>query len=342
MKSKACIIIACILTAAIYTYSVIKTGQISDDIRQCIQRCINVIIPSLFIYMVLASVIIGTGIYRFLFLPLVPVSKYVFRLPSSLFFVFVMGNICGYPIGASLIEEMYQKGEIDKKTANTMLAISYGGGPSFLIGMVGIALYNSETAGLIVFISCISANAVLAVILNRITKPSVIDTKSFLTKPDIISIISSSAKNIFKICAVIVSFSIVCTLLNDILGNTNKDTAYLIKSFFEITNVTNISAPSVKMLPIIAMISSLGGICILLQLKAITKLSLKPIILSRIIACPLSAVFCILYTELLGLKLYAPASAGYTVSFENDSCFGLILTAILLVFLIFTTEKADD
>lgn len=342
MKRKACIIIFCILTAAIYTYSVIRTGQISDDIRQCVQRCINVIIPSLFIYMVFASLIIQTGIYRFVFLPLVPISKYIFRLPASLFFVFVMGNICGYPIGASLIDEMYNKGEISEKTANSLLAISYGGGPSFLIGMVGVTLYKSETAGLIVFISCISANAVLAVILNRITKPGVKETSSFLTKPDLISVISSSAKSIFKICAVIVSFSVVCTIINDVLAGIGKDTGVIIKSFFEITNITNISQPSVKMLPIISAISSLGGMCILLQLKAVTVLSLKPLILSRIIACPLSAAFCILYTKLFKLKLYTPALAGYTISLEKGSSVGIILTLALLIFLIITTEKADD
>lgn len=342
MKRKVYIVTVCLLAISVYTYSVVNTGKISKDIYQCIQRCINIIIPSLFIYMVLSSVIIQTGIHRFIFSPLKHLSKIIFNLPTNMLFVFLMGNICGYPIGASLIEEMYQGGEISKKNATTLLMTSYGGGPSFLMGIVGISLYNSEKVGTIVFLSCISANAVLAIFLNRFTVWEGNTSEHHLKKPDIISIISGCAHNMFKICAVIVSFSLVCTILSDLLTDFDKDTVSIIKSLFEITNISSVSSPSTKILPLIAAISSFGGICILLQLKAVTTISLKPLILSRLIACPLSAAFCFIYTKLLHLKLYTPASTGYTVSFEKDNLLGLILTFILILFLIFTTQKADD
>lgn len=341
MKRKILIIFLCFCTVGVYLYSLIYTKELSENISVAITRCINIIIPSLFIYMVLSSIIIESGIYRYIFLLLKPLSKFVFSLPASLFFVFIMGNICGYPIGIKLINDMYEKGEIDKKTAYVMSASSYAGGPSFLLGMVGLSIYNDETAGIIIFASCFAANALIAIVINKIYKPCVKTSEIHLRKPDLISSITNSAVSIFKICAVIISFSLVTTALNEIFNNINSDTSVIIKSFFEITNITNLQSLSSSFMPIIAAISSFGGLCIILQLKSVTKLSLKYIVLSRLAACPLSALICYIIIKTIDYKPTVYASVTYSAKISSTSLTGMIMAAILLVFLIFTREKAD-
>lgn len=341
MKRKLLITFLCLAAVVIYLYSLIYTKALSENISTSVTRCINIIIPSLFVYMVLSSMIIESGIYRYIFILLKPLSKFVFSIPTSLFFVFIMGNICGYPIGIKLINDMYEKGEIDKKTAYTMSASSYAGGPSFLLGMVGISVYNDETAGMIIFASCFAANALIAIVINKIFKPCVKTSEVRLKKPDLISSITSSAVSIFKICAVIISFSLVTTALNEIFNNTSPDVSVIIKSFFEITNITNLQSLSSSIMPIVAAVSSFGGLCIILQLKSVTKLSLKYIVLSRLAACPLSALICYIIIKIISYKPTAYAAVSYSIKVNSISLTGTIMAAILLIFLIFTREKAD-
>lgn len=341
MKRKILIIFLCAAAVGIYLYSLIYTKELSENISISVARCIDVIIPSLFIYMVLSSIIIESGIYRYIFLLLKPLSKFVFSLPTSLFFVFIMGNICGYPIGMKLINDMYEKGEIDKKTAYVMSVSSYAGGPSFLLGMVGISVYSDEMAGIIIFASCFMANALIAIVINKVYKPCVKAAEIPLRKPDLISSITSSAISIFKICAVIISFSLVTTALNDIFKNMDYDTSVIIKSFFEITNITNLQSLSTSYMPIIAAISSFGGLCIILQLKSVTKLSLKYIVLSRLVACPLSALICYIIIKAIDYNPTIYAAATYSTKINSVSLTGTIMAAVLLIFLIFTREKAD-
>lgn len=338
LKAKSKTLVFCILTALIYTYAVVFTKDVGDGVRMATERCINIIIPSLFIYMIMSAFITETGIYKFLFKPLKHLSKYIFAVPCELFFVFVLGNICGYPIGIKLLDDLYSESRIDLKTAKCLSCSCYGGGPSFLISIVGTALYNDESIGLVIFLSCLLSNAALAIILNRVYKPQIYGIDSQLKKPDIISIISGSAKGIFKICAVIIAFSFVSTTLDSLSFMPSGSIGVAIKSAFEITNLTQLTAPNTKLLPLIAALSSFGGLCIILQLKAIARLTLKPILLSRIIACPLSALFCFAFIKIFGIK-----SAVYTASFNithtDISVLGLVLTVILAVFFIFTQEN---
>ena len=341
MKRKVFIALLCLITVCIYLYSLIYTKELSENISISVTRCINIIIPSLFIYMVLSSIIIESGIYRYIFIILKPLSKFVFSLPTSLFFIFIMGNICGYPIGIKLINDMYEKGEIDKKTAYVMSASSFAGGPSFLLGMIGVSIYNDEMAGMIIFMSCFAANALIAIVTNKIFKPCVKTTQISLKKPDLISSITNSAISIFKICAVIVSFSIVTTVLNEVFNKADSDSAVIIKSFFEITNITNLQNLTSSFMPMVAIASSFGGLCIILQLKSVTKLSLKYIVLSRLISCPLSALICHILIKLIDYKPADYATVAYSVKLSNISLTGTVMAAILLIFLIFTREKAD-
>ncbi|MCC8192956.1 MAG: hypothetical protein LIO41_07975 [Ruminococcus sp.] len=342
MKRKLLIVFLSIITVATYIYSLVNTKELSQNINDCIIRCINVIIPSLFIYMVLSSLIIESGIYKFIFVPLKPLAKYVFTLPISLFFVFVMGNICGYPIGMKLINDMLEKGEIDRKTALVMSASCYGGGPSFLLGLVGISIYNDETAGGIIFLSCLLSNALIAIVINRIYKPQVRSLETSLQKPDLISSITNSAISIFKICAVILSFSFVTTFLDGVFKNADKTAATIIKSFFEITNITALDNASTSYMPIVAAISSFGGVCILLQLKSVTRLTLKYIVLSRLVSCPLSAFLCFVIIKATNYTPSIYASYVYNIKSTSISLLGTILAAILVIFMIFTKEKADS
>ena len=67
--------------------------------------------------------------------------------------VFLLSLISGYPVGAKLICSSYTNGEISLKDAKKMMSYCSVSGPMFIIGSIGIGVFNSVKIGYILLIS---------------------------------------------------------------------------------------------------------------------------------------------------------------------------------------------
>lgn len=293
----AALIVWCCIITVVYSKKVFYSINIS------IGRCLNIIIPSLFAFMALSSIIIKSKLYLYITKPFYLLTKYILRIPNLLFFVFLLGNVSGYPVGAKLLVELKNNNIIDKKTAEIISCFCYSGGPAFFTGTIGLAVYKSNRVGILIFLSSLLSNFILCCIMCRLFKP---ECKQFrhgykLSVDTITDSIVSTGKTLFIICTSIIFFSAVMSLL-DVQGlfvflkNTglNENANTLIKGFFEISYLSELSSDSFTVIPIIAGLCSFGGICVLLQVKAIVgkSFSLRMFIISRIISAFLSGIIC--------------------------------------------------
>lgn len=90
---------------------VLFPGELSEAVRGSVGGCLEVVIPALFAFTVLAVYLQRSGLYRVVLKPLtVPLSK-LLRLPEELCAVFLLSNIGGYPVGAKLLSRACQVGE---------------------------------------------------------------------------------------------------------------------------------------------------------------------------------------------------------------------------------------
>ena len=87
-----------------------------------------------------------------------------------MFFIFILGNISGYPIGIKLLSDMVKEEKIPPRTAEIMSCYCYAGGPAFLTGAVGLAVFGSKKVGLLMFLSILTANFLVGMVMNRIFK----------------------------------------------------------------------------------------------------------------------------------------------------------------------------
>lgn len=278
-------------------------GAIHQAIFNAILRCLNIIIPSLFAFMVLSSIIISSKLYTYISKPFYLITKFILAIPNQLFFVFLMGNISGFPIGAKLIRQLLEENKINKKTAEILICSCYGGGPAFFIGAIGMTLYGTTNVGIIIFISIVSANILTAMILNRSFKISFkTETKNItLNSDNIVNSIISAGKSMFIICVTIIFFAVVVAILESnglfqFFSNIgfSESQCTLIKSILEISNLSELKNAGFNLLPQITAICSFGGICVLMQIKAIVgkAYSLKNFFISRVASAITSGFIC--------------------------------------------------
>ena len=90
-------------------------------------------IPTLLPFMILSGILIRMNLsdsFARLFSPLL---KPLFRLSDSCIYVLVIGFLCGFPMGARVTAESYQRGKISRREAELLLAFCNNSNPVFLI-----------------------------------------------------------------------------------------------------------------------------------------------------------------------------------------------------------------
>ena len=101
-----------------------------EGIKMCIQSVIPALFPLIFLSLLIRSSVANTS-----FSVLKPIQK-ICKLPKGSGMLFLLGILCGYPVGAQCITEAYKHGELDKPSAHRMLGFCSNAGPAFIFGIL--------------------------------------------------------------------------------------------------------------------------------------------------------------------------------------------------------------
>ena len=126
--------------------------------RQGLHLCANVIVPSLFPFFVLSSLVVELGMARYLSRALERVMWPLFRVNGTGAAALVLGLVGGYPVGARTAISLYEKGLCSKTETERMLAFCNNSGPAFILGVVGTGVFSSGRIGLLLCLTHVAAS----------------------------------------------------------------------------------------------------------------------------------------------------------------------------------------
>ena len=158
-------------------------------------------------------------------------------------FPFIMGIICGYPIGAKITSDLKMQGICTKEECERLIAFTNNSGPLFIIGTVGIGLFNDSKTGILLFLthilSCITVGILFRWWKEKTNKNKKeihsnissnsdynldknIDLNSkILRLSNLGEILSSSITNSIKIILLIGGFIVLFSVVLSILKSSN-------------------------------------------------------------------------------------------------------------------------
>lgn len=302
------------------------------------ERCISVIIPSLYAMMTASALLIGFGIISSAGRYISPVTRLIFGMNGETGAVFLFSMIAGYPVGAKMICSLYDRGRISKRSAEILSGLCFGSGTAFIFGCA----VSSAEAGKPILLSNILANLITAVVLSPyLRKNYVPDTKEkpVFSANILNDSIVSSGRSMFGVCLCIIIFSVFSAMLRD-LGllrlisgmlpyNRGEE---LLCAILDVTAVSGISSD----IPMISALLSFGGICVFFQITSIFrgKLSVMPLMLMRCITGVLSYGICrILMPYFITVEteyVFAPAGRLYREASPVPSVMLMIMTLVLI------------
>lgn len=168
---------------AVIIMMVINPSRYMNSVLSGLKLFALSVLPSLFPFFFLSNILTEIGTISKLSRGLRKITNKLFRVPSIASYIFLMSILCGYPVGAKLIEDFYEKGLIDEEEAKRILPLSSTSGPIFVIGAVGAGLLNDARLGVLIYVSHIISMLFSAIILRK--KKKVFDEKFILEKkPD--------------------------------------------------------------------------------------------------------------------------------------------------------------
>lgn len=222
--------------------------------------------------MAFATLIIKTNIGEVTAMPLWYIARYILRLDKKTFAVFILSQIGGYPVGVRLLSELYGNDPDNSRSYSKHLCYCYNSGPAFVTGIVGIGVYNDVTAGIIVFISCLTANFLAAVVMNiRNTALKPHRTKISFSSSDISDSLNRTARAMLNIILPILLFNCVTELAGYLLHAVfNMEIPAFLKAVTEITNIKTDGV--IFSLPITSALISFGGLCVIYQIFSLADL----------------------------------------------------------------------
>jgi len=280
-----------------------NSERIIPDAKRALKLCAGILIPSIFPFMAAASLFINYSSEKN-YKAFSPLFRFLFGTSSYAVCALIPGMLCGYPIGASCVCELYKKDAVSKSEAESLIAYSNNSGPLFIIGAIGIGMLGSAKYGLMLYVIHISAALICGIILKPFTqiKKDALKININEKQKNFTDCIADSTISILKICGFVVAFAVINSLLSPAIDLLPVYFKCLASAFLELTNASDEITKSIgnEKTMIIFLSGALGwsGMSVHMQVKSIiseTDLSLKKYYLIRL----LSAIISMMISSLI-------------------------------------------
>ncbi len=217
-KIRSALLTAALLIAAVALIA--APGESMEGGKEGLLLCFNVIIPSLFPFFVLSSLVVDLGLAAKLGRAMEKLMRPLFRVSGSCAAALTLGFIGGYPVGARTALQLYEQGLCTKTEAERMLAFCNNSGPAFILGVVGAGIFGDGRVGLLLYLTHAAASVLVGLLFRFYgrdrSRPSPRHAKPIetVTLPSAFTAaVTRSLQNTLNICAFVVFFSVVLRLL---------------------------------------------------------------------------------------------------------------------------------
>ncbi len=276
---------------------------IKNSVEKALSTCYNVLIPSVFPYLVITR-ILSESIIKYI---LTSSNKFAHKSSFVVTIAIFIGLISGFPNGAIIATRLYELKIITKKDAEKIVALSDCISPSFCIIYFGKYILNNTLCAVLIFLSIMVSNLCTLLIFGKNKSYTItLNNKniSFLSLPQLIC---DCCRIMLDICAfvtffmcmgnlIITSFSLYFSLSPVIISS--------VISLLEITcGVMNIyTLEFSKQVLFGCFFFSFTGFCAITQVSAICEradIPVKNYLLSKILCSLLTPIIFILLIKII-------------------------------------------
>lgn len=263
-----------------------------------VELCLRTVIPSLFPFFVLSSVLTNTfnGHHpRWL----QSVGR-ILGIPMGAESILLVGFLGGYPIGAASIAKAAQQGRLDNRDGARMIAFCNNPGPAFIFGIAGSMFDHPWTGGALWAIQIAAALSAGALLPGKSNQRASAGTSS---DQSLTQSINASIRSMAGVCGWVILFRVVLRFLDRwFLWLVSPVLRVIICGLLELTNgcclLGDIRNPGFRFI-ICSGLLSFGGLCVAMQTTSAAQcIPMQWYFPGKILQCILSMIIALTVCEI--------------------------------------------
>lgn len=197
----------------------LQSGILRESAAESLRFCAASVVPALFPFCVLAAFLTESGVCLRWNRMFAPVMR-LFRYEKACAVPWLLGMLCGYPVGAMAAGALFRDGAISKDHTEYLLGISANASPGFVISVVGGTMLHSPRFGALLFLVHMLSSWITALLIRppHQEKPE----NSTREHPRCLSsaftdAVEAASLSMLRITGFITLFSVIGTLLMPVI-----------------------------------------------------------------------------------------------------------------------------
>ena len=202
----------------------LRPQEAAQAVREGLALCAGTVIPSLFPFFVVVSLLLQLGLAETLQGLCGPFMGPLFRMRGVCALPLLAGLLGGYPAGARTAAELFQQGRLSRREAELLLGFCDNCGPAFLLGYVGAGVLGDARAGAYLYLIHVLSALLAGMVLCRLCPgrdpalPGGRTAARSVPVPQALTAAGSGAVTAtLNICAFVVLFRVLAALLPPVL-----------------------------------------------------------------------------------------------------------------------------
>ncbi|MBR2376262.1 MAG: hypothetical protein IKA85_00595 [Clostridia bacterium] len=276
------------------------------------------VLPSLLPFFFLTQLLTATGVFNGISNKATKLTYPLFKCNGISAYTFLMSVLSGYPVGSRIVYDLKSNDLISKSESTKIGLLASTSGPLFIIGAVGIGMFNNKIIGAIIYISHIVSAILVGTIFRNYGNDENIKTTAHFKNKEQGNVLYNSIYNAVISSIIVGGFISVFYVFSEILVDTkiltpiekifeflfkflggSKETSHSFTiGIIEATNgIKRLSQLENLYLtvPLSCALISFGGISIIMQsLIYLQKAEVKPLvfILGKLLQTVISFIIC--------------------------------------------------
>lgn len=242
----------------------------ADAVREGIELCLRAVIPSLFPFFAVSSLLVSLGAAEAAGRVLARPFRRLFRCGGAGCAALLLGLVGGYPVGARTAAALVRQGTLTREEGGRLLTFCNNAGPAFAVGVAGVTVFASARVGAYLYLIHVTAALVTGLLLCRRGSPS---PSAAVPAPAVtglaqrlLSAVTDAAAAMGRVCAFVVFALVLLRLAETATGAWSAPAA----GFVELTNGILRLTPDRRGFVTAAALLGWGGLSVYGQTAAVT------------------------------------------------------------------------
>lgn len=228
--------ICCILVLPLMLF---LNGGMKAGAARGLDLCLKTIIPTLFPFFILSdlwAVYVSASETN----PICRFYEKLFGVSGATLPAYILGTICGFPLGIRTATRLYVDGVITKNELQRLSGFANNPSAAFVISGIGAGLYGDTGLGVLLYFCTVLSSILVGICFRQ--KETISENKGYISRQsfNLVNSIRSAGYSSLVACSYIIFFSAIIGIVSGI--TKNAIVVAITSSLMEITNAASLCA----------------------------------------------------------------------------------------------------